>query len=430
MAIRDARMRRGRRSAPRATDSKRGVLIGLVAALLVGFNLRPAITSVSALLSETTAHFGLNSVESTALVTLPVIVFGVTAPLGPWLARRIGVSRALLWIMVALAVMLAVRVVAPWLMLAGTVVAGAAIMAAGTVLPQFLKSVNASGVWVGLSSMSFGVGAALGAALVVPFHQSSGSSVPIALGLWAALPMVAAVVLAVASRRAGKPTEQLERTKLVVPRGGLRTIVLITVVFGLQAMLYFAITSWVPLFLADQGEPAATRGWLLAWFSIAGFVPTFLTPVLARNTRILRWLGPSLGIAFALGVGWLSVASSAQYFWVVGLLGATQSAAFGLTISLIIGLSANATSAGAVSAVGQGIGYIVAGAGSLLIGVAHTASGAWPWSFAMMAACALLLSVATIVLIRRPPVDLVAPHPQPQPEPHPQTMPVASPSGT
>ncbi|KQW04003.1 hypothetical protein ASC66_16170 [Leifsonia sp. Root4] len=394
------------RSTRRRSARSYGSAIGLAAALLVGINLRPAITSVAALLDEASAHFGLSAELSSVLVTLPVIAFGLTAPIGPWLARRTGVAGALGWAMVALAVALALRVLAPALLLPGTFLAGAAIMAAGTLLPQYLKSLNASGLWIGLSSMSFGVGAALGAGLVVPIHRATGESVPVALGLWSALAVVAAVAIILVARR-GDTSRNHHRPRLAIPAGGGGTISLVTAVFGLQALLYFAVTAWMPQFLADRGVAAEERGWLLAWFSVAGFLPTLLTPMIARRPAVLRWFGPGLGVAVLLGLGWLAVASTGQYVWVVGVLGAVQSAAFGLAISLIVGLSANPPTAGVMSAVGQGAGYAVAGTGSLLIGVVHAASGGWALSFALMSGLAALLSLAVALVIRRKPVDLL-----------------------
>ncbi|RZU65850.1 CP family cyanate transporter-like MFS transporter [Microterricola gilva] len=394
--------------AERRTRRPLGAALPLVAALLVGVNLRPAITSVAALLDEASAHFGLSAELSGVLVTLPVIAFGLTAPIGPWLARRIGVARALGWAMLVLAVALALRVLAPAMLLPGTFIAGAAIMAAGTLLPQYLKSLNAGGLWVGLSSMSFGVGAALGAGVVVPVHRATGESVPAALGLWSALAVVAAIAIFLVAQRSGGAARSERRPRLTVPERGAGTIALVTAVFGLQALLYFAVTAWMPQFLADRGIGADERGWLLAWFSVAGFLPTLVTPMIARRPAVLRWFGPGLGVAVLLGLAWLFVASSDQYVWVVGLLGAVQSAAFGLAISLIVSLSANPPTAGVMSAVGQGVGYAFAGAGSLLIGIVHAASGDWSPSFALMAALAALLSVAVALVIRRMPVDLLA----------------------
>ncbi|UOQ88599.1 MFS transporter [Agromyces endophyticus] len=401
--------RPGRRAArarpPVAGVAGRGA--GLVAALLIGVNLRPAITGVAALLDETRVAYGLSTADATVLATLPVIAFGLTAPIGPWLARRLGVARALAWSMAALAAALVVRVVASVLLLPGTFLAGVAIMAAGTLLPQYLKELRASGLWIGLSSMSFGVGAALGAGLVVPAYTATGGSAPLALGAWALLAVAAASATAFAALRGGEPRSTGAQPRLRLPRGGGVTIGLVTAVFGLQALLYFAVTAWLPQFLADRGEPPAVRGALLAWFSIAGFVPTLVTPVLARMPRVLRWFGPGLGIAIAIGLGLLYLASGDRFVLVVGVLGAVQSAAFGLGITLIVNLSANTPSAGVVSAIAQGGGYAIAGAGSLLIGVVHEASGGWEASFALMAVVAVAFAVAVALVIRRAPVDLV-----------------------
>ncbi|MFC9561801.1 MFS transporter [Agromyces sp. NPDC056965] len=388
------------------TGQRTSSAIGLIAALLVGLNLRPAITSVAALLDETSRHFGLSPVEATVLATLPVIAFGLTAPIGPWLSRRLGVVRALTLTMVALAAALVLRVVLPLQLLPGTFVAGAAIMAAGTLVPQYLKALDAKGLWVGLSSMSFGVGAALGAGLVVPVHHGTGGDVPLALGLWAVPAVVAAAAMAAVPRDAAG-SGRADRPRLARPRGAAVTIALVTAVFGLQALLYFAVTAWMPQFLADRGQLAAERGWLLAWFSIAGFLPTLVTPMIARMPRTLRWYGPALGVLIMVGLLWLPVADPGQYVLVVGLLGAVQSAAFGLAISLIVSLSANSASAAVVSAIAQGAGYAIAGIGSLLIGILHEASGGWTASFALMAAIAGALAIAIAFAIRRGAVDLV-----------------------
>ena len=117
-----------------SSDAQRGwassPALALAAALLVGVNLRPAITSISALLHETQTAYALNPFWASALATLPVVAFGATAPLGPLLARRFGVTRALTITMAALALTLVVRVISTPALLIGTFVAGAAIMAA------------------------------------------------------------------------------------------------------------------------------------------------------------------------------------------------------------------------------------------------------------------------------------------------------------
>ncbi|MBD3942061.1 hypothetical protein IF188_10170, partial [Microbacterium sp. NEAU-LLC] len=178
--------------------------LGLAAVVLVGVNLRPAITSVAALLGEVSTQFALDPLAASVLVTLPVIALGASAPLGPWLARRLGVAWALTATMIALAAALSLRVTGAAPLLVGTVVAGAAIMAASTLVPQYLKSLSAGGLWVGISTMSFGAGAAAGAGLTAPLYAWFGADARLAIGAWAALAAAAALAMAAAARGSGR----------------------------------------------------------------------------------------------------------------------------------------------------------------------------------------------------------------------------------
>ncbi|WP_417505277.1 MFS transporter [Microbacterium sp.] len=379
--------------------------VGLGAALLIGLNLRPAITSVAALLEPTRAAFDLALVQLNLLATLPVIAFGISAPVGPLLARRLGVTRALIWTMVALAGSLALRVVVPGGMLPGTFLAGVSIMAAGTLLPQYLKSLRAGGLWIGLSSMSFSAGAALGAGLAVPLSTAVGGPA-VALGLWAVPALIAAGAMVGVALRSEAPPPPSSR--MALPRSARPTVALITAMFGLQAMLFFAVASWLPRILGDRGVDAQTAGWLLALTSVAGLVPTLVAPILARRRRVLRLFGPGLGIVMLAAFVWLA-SGDESYIAITVVLGAVQSATFGLSLALIVMLAADEASAGLLSAIAQGVGYAFAGAGSLLVGVLHDLTGGWTASLVFMIVCAAALALVVGFVIRCRPVDLQAP---------------------
>lgn len=387
---------RGRLGAPHA--------IALGASLLVGLNLRPAITSVAALLDELGGAFDLAPWQVSLLATLPVIAFGITAPLGAMLARRVGASQALAWSMLALSAALLLRVLVPHAMLPGTFLGGAAIMAASTVLPQYLKALSAGGAWVGLSSMSFGVGAALGAGISVPLETlTQGPSA--SLAVWAAPAALAAGVMVYVA--AGQRRKLAEQPRPVFRSSTTTTVALVTAVFGLQAMLFFAVTNWLPRILGSQGADAATAGWLLALTSLAGLVPTLLAPILARRRRVLRWFGPALGVALIVPLLLLASGSTA-FTPIVMVLGALQGAMFGLALSLIVTSSANSATAGIMSAIAQGAGFAFAGLGSFVLGLLHDTTGDWTLSLVVMIVVSAVLAIATAAVVRRPPADLFA----------------------
>ena len=63
--------------------------------VLVAINLRPAAASIGPVLDRIQADTGLSSGWAGALATLPVLCFGLMAPLAPPLARRLGVHTAI-----------------------------------------------------------------------------------------------------------------------------------------------------------------------------------------------------------------------------------------------------------------------------------------------------------------------------------------------
>src|SRR5690242_18998482 len=107
---------------------------------MVSVNLRPAITTVAGVMGKIPGVFGLDPALLPLLGTLPVLAFGVSGPIGPWLARRIGAGRAVAVALLVLAAALVGRATVPALLLHGTFLAGMAIMAASVLVPQIVKA--------------------------------------------------------------------------------------------------------------------------------------------------------------------------------------------------------------------------------------------------------------------------------------------------
>jgi len=82
-----------------------GLLISVTGVILVGLNLRIAITSIPPLL----ASLGLGGTAQSLLVTLPVLCFAAGAPAGPRVRRLLGEEKAIFFLMSLLMVAIAVR---------------------------------------------------------------------------------------------------------------------------------------------------------------------------------------------------------------------------------------------------------------------------------------------------------------------------------
>src|SRR5581483_7387337 len=117
-----------------------GRLLLALALLLVSFNLRPAVTSLGPVLPAVMRSTGMSAGTASLLTTLPALCFGLFAPLAPGLARRLGTERAVLAMMLALAIGTAARGLAtPAALFAGAILSGAAIGVVNVLLPSVVK---------------------------------------------------------------------------------------------------------------------------------------------------------------------------------------------------------------------------------------------------------------------------------------------------
>lgn len=146
--------------------------------ILVGLNLRPALSSLAPLLPRIEGEGELSVLTLSLLTTLPVLCLGLFAPVSPWLARRLGMERSLALGLIVLSTGLALRGFgnAPMLYL-GTLLIGAAIGVLGTLLPALVKRelADSADLMTGVYTMALCLGGALGAGLSIPLADALSS---------------------------------------------------------------------------------------------------------------------------------------------------------------------------------------------------------------------------------------------------------------
>lgn len=92
-----------------------------VAIMAVAANLRPAVVAVAPLAGEIKAETGWSSAVTGLLTTLPVLVFGLVAPVAPRCAARFGIERTVFAALFVLIVAIAARLMpAPVALFAGS----------------------------------------------------------------------------------------------------------------------------------------------------------------------------------------------------------------------------------------------------------------------------------------------------------------------
>ena len=394
----------------------------VVAVAAAGLNLRTAITSLPPLFPDLQARLHLSSAELSLLAATPVICFGVVSAFTAWLNRRYGEEMILLVALVLLTAGLLLRGVAPGVMLfPGTVLAASAIAVLNVLLSSMAKRrwPERAGLLIGIYLTTLSAGAILSSLLSVPLYDSSGS-VQLALGVWA-VPAALAVLLWLPQLRyrtvglapaAADGTVAPARAGVKVYRYALTWQV--TAFMALQSLLYYAVLSWLPTIFQDRGDSAVTAGNLLALMGVGNLTTSLLVPVLAHRRPSQRGLVvPSLiGTAAGLaGCLWAPLGSAP--FWVL-VLGVSQGSCLGLAIFFMLARAPDAGVAASLSAFAQSVGYLVASAGPLMVGLLHSATGSWNLPVVLLLVlCAAEL--ATGLLAGRP-LQLPSVTPPPAPE--------------
>jgi len=357
-----------------------GLLIGGLIA--VAFNLRVAITSLPPIYPELSATAGYSTATESVLAAVPVLCFAAFSGLAPALARRLGDERVIGLALVLLAVGLGMRSAAPGVLLfPGTIVASSAIALMNVLLPSLVKRrrPDLAGLLIGLYMMSLTVGAVLGAAIAVPLFDAAGggtAAVRITLGIWA-LPALLAVFVWLPQLRFRTVTGAADGRRGVLAMARHSLAWQVTAFMGLQSLSYYATLSWFPTMLRDHGIGAAAAGNLLAVMNVGNAVTGLLVPVLAQRARDQRLIAVCAVVMIMAGLAGSAFGPNATAVVFVSVLGLGQGSAFSLAVFLFAARAADGHTAAALSGFAQGIGYLIAVSGPLLLGLLKSATGGW-----------------------------------------------------
>lgn len=201
--------------------ARRGGLVTAFAVLLLAANLRPPVVGVAPLVDQAREELGVSSGVAGLLTSLPVLCFGLLAPVAPRLARRWGLERLLVAALLVLAAGTALRLVGVLaVILAGSVLVGTAIVEGNVSLPTLVKRdfPHRTGAMTGAYSMVLTGGGVLAAAVTVPLQRLTGLDWRLTLGLWGLLTVATLVVWVPRDRRRTVPRHHRVR----VPRCAAR----------------------------------------------------------------------------------------------------------------------------------------------------------------------------------------------------------------
>lgn len=372
--------------------ASRLALLALVA--LIGINLRPFLAGPGPIIAEIVADTGMSYGALAMLTLLPMLLMGVGAFVSPRLQAVVGTRRGLL---VALAILmlgsLSRLVVSDGLSfvitaaLCGAAVAFIQAAFPGIIKEKFPNSIPAvTGLYSGMTMM----GGALGARLT-PAFVAIGYGWRDALA-WLALPTLIAFVAAAKILSDAKVTPP---GKMVV--GQLlrrpRTWTLMAA-FGLVNGGYSSMVAWLAPYYQALGWSSADSSSLVAVMAVCQAVSALGLPVLARRNIDRRpWLWLTLVMQAVGFAGLAFLPTIAPMFW-VGVCGAGLGGSFALAMVTALDHLPRAEEAGALAALMQGGGFLLAALPPFAMAKVHDWSGSfaggWTMHLAFIAITAVL----------------------------------------
>ncbi|TLD97852.1 MFS transporter [Helicobacter jaachi] len=371
---------------------KKIFLINLLPVVLISLNLRAPITAVSPAINIIQDFYHLSAAQAGALISLPLLAFGSISFLVAYFHPARLMFVGLLCIIIGELVRSSGGSVALFI---GTGIMGSGVAVANVLLPSFIKAKFPRDIpkIMGLYSLVLNLSSALGVALILPLLHIA--SVPLAMMSWAIL-----AILAILSYLPQMANYRIWRahTKRQV-KGSLfcnKNAWVITLFMGCCSSLAYSFFTWYPSFIMDIKYSAAFASNMML-LSQATIIPcAFLVPFVFGAMR-QKYKYVSIGGICALYVISFVILLCAQSVGLIILasilIGIPVGGLFGIALLFISSKSANAQVATQLSAMAQGVGYLLASSAPVIIGKIYDIYSHFTYALIALVCMSVVLSI-------------------------------------
>jgi CP family cyanate transporter-like MFS transporter len=389
------------------------LLVGIV---IVAFNLRPSITSVTPILEVIKAELGTSYTVTSLLTTIPTLSFGVFAFAAVAVSRLLGRERGVLLMIILIGIGTAMRIWGTYapVLFASTIVVGFGIAVTQTLLPSIVNSYfsDQAALITGLYTTSLLMGAAIASGFTVPLYEYFGSWT-VALSAWAIISVLGIVIwapIAIRASAADRDVQSKEQHQNSEKKsaGLIRilskfpwhssTVWLILILFVGQGVFFYSLLTWLPPLYVSLGWGVERAGYLLTVFITANLGGTFIIAPLSDYWVDRRpWLGLA-SIMCVIGLMGLSFAPMMFPWMWSSLLGIGVGSIFALSLTLPVDYAPDPDAADRLTSIITGIGYILIAVGPFAVGAIRDVSGGYQFSLLVMTIFSIVLLIATVFL--------------------------------
>ena len=369
-------------------------MVVLAGILLLSLNLRPAAVSVGPVLEELRDGLDMGPASAGLLTSLPVLAFAVFGALAPAAAARLGPHRVTFLALLAVVVGLAGRAVvhheASFLALSLVAVGGMAM--ANVLIPSLVRLhfPDRIGLLTALYTTALAVGLTAAFLLTVPVADAFGGW-RYGIGIWAVLAAVAAVPWFGLVRRdqaLDAPVRDVSYGDIARTRLGWA----MTLFFGLQSLMAYAVFGWFATLWRDAGFGAGTASALVGIVAAMSIPLSLLLPQVVARPGDQRWVLVLVMSCYPVAyIGLLVAPHGLAVLWAV-VLGAALTT-FPIVLTYIGLRTRTAGATAALSGWTQSTGYLIAAIGPFGVGVLHEATDGWTVPLLLLTALSVPLFV-------------------------------------
>ena len=367
--------------------------------LVSAYHFRGPFVAVAPIASRLRTDLDIGGGTLGVLTSLPVLCFGLAAPLALLVVRRLGPDLALVLCLVSVAVGAVVRSSGPFATVAlGTLVIGLGITVGNIVVPVLIRRdvpAELAGMVTGAYVAVMNIGSMTVSLATAPLADAVGWRG--ALLLWGLLALVGVAAWTAYLRVRGPrdlPAPSVAAVAETSAPSVWRTPLawLLLVAFAGQSASYYTVTAWLPSILHDElGLGPAAAGAASSVFQVCAIAGAIGVPALARTV-------PSWVTVVGVGLLWMClpvILLVAPHLWLLATVlgGVAQGGGLASLFVAIVRASRSERQSARMSAFVQGGGYVVAALGPPTVGWAHDVTGGWTVPLLMVLGSTLAFTV-------------------------------------
>lgn len=382
------------------TLDNRGTWIVIAAIILVSISLRPGIISIGPISTLIQNDFNFSYSTLSLLITIPDLLMGILALPTPWIARRYGRDKVILYALLLLTLSTIVRAFSPntFTILSTTVGVGVGIAIVNTLMGGFikLKFPTKAALLMGIYAFSLSLGTALAAGTTGIIATNTDQGWRLAAGIWALpgiLAIISWIIITLRARKDNSIKEVVSEKIIPIPYKNL-TAWMIALFFGFTNLLFYATVAWISPMYQEQGYSVSFGGFILLTFTIIFMLANPVFGALNKSLDRRGWLALASVLA-TIGLILIAIWPNATPFIFISIFAFGLGSAFTLGMTLPLDNTNTAEESNVWNGFILTVGYLIAATGPFLVGLMRDLTGDFRTSTWLLVALTMLMLILT-----------------------------------